>query len=72
MPTGWKLRQLMADRRVTNEELADKITELTGRSRHWTTVSRWRQADVMPKIDGYDLEAICQILECDQNELLDD
>ena len=72
MPIGWKLRQLMADRRLTNEEVAEKITQLTERSRplHWTTVSKWRQVDVMPKIDGYDLEALCLILECDRSELL--
>jgi DNA-binding Xre family transcriptional regulator len=70
MSIGWKLRQLMADRRVTNEEMADKITEITGRSRHWVTISRWRQADSMPKIDGQDLEAIIQVLNCTRDELL--
>jgi DNA-binding Xre family transcriptional regulator len=72
MPTGWKLRQIMADRKITNEEVAERVTALTGRSRHWATISRWRQSDVMPKIDGYDLEALCQTLGCTRDELLGD
>jgi DNA-binding Xre family transcriptional regulator len=70
MPTGWKLRQLIADRKITNEEVATKLEEITKRKKHWTTISKWRQVDIMPKIDGVDLEALCQILECSRDELL--
>ena len=56
--TGWKLRQLMADKKLGNQNVADALARLTGRNRHWTTISRWKQCDVMPKIDGIDLEAL--------------
>lgn len=70
MTTGWKLRQIMADRKITNEEVSSQLETITGRRKHWTTISKWRQVDIMPKIDGIDLDALCQVLECSRDELL--
>jgi DNA-binding Xre family transcriptional regulator len=70
MATGWKLRQIMADRKMTNEDLAAALRKATGRNTHWTTISRWKQADVMPKIDGIDLHGLLDALKCTRDELL--
>ena len=68
--TGWKLRQIMADKKLGNQDVADALARLTGRNRHWTTISRWKQCDVMPKIDGIDLEALVKALGCTRDQLL--
>jgi hypothetical protein len=60
MPLGWQLRQLMADRKMTNEELAKFISKSTGKKKHSVTISRWRQEDIMPKLDGKELGAIIE------------
>lgn len=70
VPTRWKLRQIMADKKITNEELATRLRAATGRSTHWTTISRWKQVDVMPKIDGTDLDGLLYALQCTRDELL--
>jgi len=66
----WLLRQIMADRKLTNEQVASRLSEITKRNRHWTTMSRWKQYDVMPKIDGIDLDGLCEVLGCSRDELL--
>lgn len=66
----WRLRQIMADKKLTNQEVADKLNAVTGRKTHWTTISRWKQADIMPKIDGIDLDGLVAALECTRDELL--
>ena len=68
--TGWKLRSLMADRKITNQELADRLLKETGRPRHRQTITRWRNSDKMPLIDGDDLDALLKILECSRDDLL--
>jgi DNA-binding Xre family transcriptional regulator len=66
----WKLRQIMADKKLSNEEVASRMRERTGRKTFWTTISRWKQLDVMPKIDGTDLDALVAALECKRDDLL--
>ena len=68
--TGWRLRQIMADKKLTNEEVAAKLRAATGRNTHWTTISRWKQADVMPKIDDIDLDGLLYALQCTRDDLL--
>lgn len=60
----WNLRQLMADRRVSNKELAETM------SVHPSAVSRMKLLDSMPRLDGTDLAAICTKLNCRLAELL--
>lgn len=60
----WKLRQLMADRKVTNKVLAESIGV------HANTISRWKAANKMPKIDGDEIEQICKALGCGVAELI--
>jgi DNA-binding Xre family transcriptional regulator len=71
-PTGWRLRALMAEKRITNQQLADRLQEITGKPRHRQTITRWRNADTMPLLDGKDLDALQQILECSRDDLLGD
>ncbi|MDF5719641.1 MAG: helix-turn-helix transcriptional regulator [Rhizonema sp. PD37] len=54
----WKLRQMMADRRITSKALAKAVGV------HKNTVSRWKDCDEMPKIDAEELKSICRVLEC--------
>ena len=68
--TGWNLRVLMAEKRLTNQQVADGIGRIAGGKRHWKTVSRWRQMDEMPSINGKELDALLEILECTRDELL--
>lgn len=60
----WKLRQLMAEKRVSNEVLAKALGV------HPNTVSRWKQADEMPKVSGAELDGICAVLGCSVAQLL--
>jgi DNA-binding Xre family transcriptional regulator len=66
----WRLRQIMADKRITNQQLADKINAITGKKVHTVTISRWKNVDVMPKINGTELDAIIKALGVSRNELL--
>lgn len=68
----WRLRQIMADKRITNQQLADKINAITGKNVHTVTISRWKNVDVMPKINGTELDAIVTALGVTRNELLGD
>ena len=70
MSSKWLLRQIMADRKLTNEQVASRLSEITQRNRHSVTISRWKQYDMMPKIDGIDLDALCAALGCTRDELL--
>ena len=54
----WKLRQMMADRRITTKALAKAVGV------HKNTVSRWKDYDEMPKIDAEELKKICSVLQC--------
>ena len=60
----WKLRQLMADRQVSNIELADAVKV------HANTISRWKTANEMPKISGHEIDLICRALNCTTAQLL--
>ena len=70
--SSWKLRQIMADKKITNQELSKKLKVITGRETHPVTISRWKQVDIMPKIDGIDLDALIQALGVDRGTLLGD
>lgn len=70
--SSWKLRQIMADKKITNQELSKKLKAITGRETHPVTISRWKQVDIMPKIDGIDLDALIQALGVDRDTLLGD
>lgn len=48
----WKLRQVLADRKVTNKALADKLGV------HPTSVSRLKSQDILPAIGGNEIEKI--------------
>lgn len=61
---NWKLRQLMADRRIGNGELAEAVGV------HTNTIYRWRMVDEMPKINGEELERLCRALNCSVGQLL--
>jgi putative transcriptional regulator len=43
---GWKLREVMARRKITNKALADELKV------HPTTISRLKTQDVLPEIGG--------------------
>ena len=60
----------MAGNKMTNENVASGMRNITGRNTHWTTISRWKGVDIMPKIDGVDLDALIQVLDCTRDELL--
>ena len=55
---------------MTNEEVASQLRSITGRNTHWTTISRWKGVDIMPKIDGVDLDGLVKVLGCTRDELL--
>jgi putative transcriptional regulator len=61
----WKLRELMARKKKTNQEVADVL------QKHWTTISRWRTSDEMPKIDGAELDGLCKALDCQLLDLIE-
>lgn len=60
----WKLREVMARKKITNEYIG------TAMSKHPGTISRWRSADKMPSLSGEELEALCHILQCSLFDLL--
>ncbi len=60
----WKLRQVMADRQMTNRALA----ELVGM--HETSISNMKRRDDMPRIDGVLLNGLCVALKCTPYDLI--
>ncbi len=62
----WRLREMMARKKVTNRELASYLQV------HETTIARMKSPDVMPKIDGNTLSLICKYLDCDISDLLEE
>lgn len=60
----WKLRQLMADRQISNVELAHAVNV------HANTISRWKSVNEMPKISGHEIDLICKALNCTTAQLL--
>ena len=60
----WRLRQVMADRQITNRALA----ELVGM--HETSISNMKRRDDMPRIDGILLNGLCTALKCTPHDLI--
>lgn len=50
----WKLRELMAKYKITNRQLAEAL------DKHETSISRIKTSDTMPRLDGEQLNDICQ------------
>ena len=61
----WKLRQLMADRQISNKILAELV------SVHPNTISRWRSTNEMPKVDSPEVTKLCNALNCELWELIE-
>lgn len=53
----------MAQKRISNRALAKKL------GRHETSVARLKAPDIMPRLDGRDLESLCQTLNCLPSDL---
>jgi putative transcriptional regulator len=61
---AWKLRQVLADRKITNKALAGKLGV------HPTSISRLKSQDVLPAIGGDEIEKIrLAITELSQPDL---
>lgn len=52
----WRLREVMARGRITNRELADRL------HKHETSISRMKNSDTMPRMDGDELNSLCKAL----------
>jgi len=52
----WRMREIMARGRITNRELAQRL------HRHETSISRMKNAVTMPKMDGEELNDLCNAL----------
>lgn len=52
----WKLRELMARAKITNRELAQYLGV------HETSVSRMKNTDKMPRMDGDSIDSLCVAL----------
>ncbi len=61
----WRLREVMARRKMTNRELAQILGV------HETSISRLKSSDTMPRIDGNTLERLCEALMCTPEDLLE-
>ena len=60
----WRLRQVMADRNITNRALAGKV------GLHETSISKLKQRNDMPRIDGGLLDKLCLALSCIPGDLI--
>lgn len=61
----WRLNEIMANRRETGKDLAAHL-EMTEAS-----VSRLRQAKVMPRLSERTLRGLCEFLKCTPGDLLE-
>lgn len=61
----WKLREIMARKKITNRALADAL------SMHEGSISRLKALDEMPRIDGKTLSRFCEELGCSLDELIE-
>lgn len=52
----WKLRQVLADRKLTNKQLADEL------GAHPTSISRLKMKDTLPAIGSEEIEKIGQAI----------
>ena len=62
----WKLREVMARKKVTNRALAKSL------GMHEGSISRLKGLDEMPQIDGKTLSKLCQILDCSLFDLIEE
>lgn len=60
----WKLAVVMAERKISNKELALLI------GKHPKSVSRLKLHDRFPKIDESTLDALCKALKCQPGDLI--
>jgi len=60
----WRLREMMARRRMTNRRLA----ALTGM--HENSISHIKNFDTLPEIGGQTLEKLCVALDCTPADLI--
>ncbi|QDZ41585.1 helix-turn-helix transcriptional regulator (plasmid) [Euhalothece natronophila Z-M001] len=61
----WRLREIMARKRMSNNELAEKLQI------NRVSVSRLKNSETMPRIDGQTLEKICKALDVTPADLLE-
>lgn len=52
----WKLREVMARRRIKNDALANEMGV------HKATVSRWKAEDALPPLGNAEIVAICNAI----------
>jgi putative transcriptional regulator len=61
----WRLRVVMADRKMTNQALA-QIVEMNP-----VSISKLKNADDFPKIGGETLAKLCDALHCTPSDLIE-
>lgn len=61
----WRLRVIMADRGMTNQELAEKV------QLNPVTVSKLKNAKGMPRLHESTLNGLCNALRCTPNDLIE-
>lgn len=61
----WKLREVMARKKMTNRALADAM------GMHEGSISRLKAVDEMPRMDGKTLSKFCEELNCSLFELVE-
>ncbi len=64
MAIRWKLAVVMAERNISNKELAALL------GMHPTSVSRLKTRRTFPKIDEDTLSALCKALKCQPGDLM--
>lgn len=60
----WRLAVVMAERDISNKELASLI------GKHPHSVSRLKQHRRLPRIDESTLDALCKALKCQPGDLI--
>ena len=66
----WNLAAIMADRRISDEELATRLGQLTGRAPHPKTVYKWKTATERPNIRLDHWDALPLVLNCSHADLI--
>ncbi|MEP0915435.1 helix-turn-helix transcriptional regulator [Leptolyngbya sp. FACHB-17] len=60
----WRLRVVMADRKITNQALSQVV------GMHPVSISKLKNADDMPAIGGETLAKLCDALNCTPADLI--
>lgn len=60
----WRLAVVMAERDITNKELASRI------GKHPHSVSRLKQHRCLPRINKSLLDSLCKALKCQSGDLI--